>query len=214
MLLFALPLVAAALPQERQPALETARALQQKYDRVRDFSADFTQTYEGGALKKTVTSRGTVQIKKPGRMRWDYSAPEKKLFVSDGRKIYSYVPADKQVIVSSVPEEDRAATAVLFLAGKGNVVRDFTVTYTEGGGPETYALRLDPKQRQAEYDWLVLVVDRESMQIRTLVTAEHQGGRSTFQFTNYRENINLPDGIFTFKIPRGADVIYAGSAAR
>ena len=78
-------------------AVETARALQQKYDRVHDFTADFTHTYEGGVLKKKAAERGVVKIKKPGRMRWDYTAPDKKVFVSDGRKIYSHIPADKQV---------------------------------------------------------------------------------------------------------------------
>ena len=78
--------------------------------------------------KKATPSEGTVQIKKPGKMRWDYTAPEKKLFVSDGSTIYLYVPADKQVIVSPVPADDSATTAVLFLAGKGNLARDFTVS--------------------------------------------------------------------------------------
>ena len=67
---------------------------------MRDFTADFSHTYAGGVLKKTTTERGTLQVKKPGRMRWEYVEPEHKLFVSDGRKIYSYLPADKQVIVS------------------------------------------------------------------------------------------------------------------
>jgi outer membrane lipoprotein carrier protein len=70
---------AAARRRDRQ-------AVQQKYDRVKDFTADFTHTYEGGVLKKKSTERGTVQIKKPGRMRWEYTAPEKKTFVSDGRR--------------------------------------------------------------------------------------------------------------------------------
>src|SRR5918993_1499171 len=96
----------AAPVQSPRPAAETARALQQKYDQVRDFTADFTHTYEGGVLKRKSSERGVVQIKKPGRMRWDYVEPEKKLFVSDGRMIYSYVPADKQVIRSNVPSED------------------------------------------------------------------------------------------------------------
>ena len=55
--------------QARPPAAETARALQQKYDRVKDFTADFTHTYEGGVLKKKSVEHGTVEIKKPGRMR-------------------------------------------------------------------------------------------------------------------------------------------------
>jgi outer membrane lipoprotein carrier protein len=202
---------AAAAGQERPPALETARAVQQKYDRVRDFTADFTQVYEGGVLKKKSTERGTVQIKKPGRMRWEYTAPDKKVFVSDGRRMYSYIPADKQVIVSPVPSDDEATTAVLFLAGKGNLPRDFAVSYAETAPDGTWTLRLDPKQKQRDYDWLVLGVDPKTMQIRSLTAADQQGGRSTFQFSNYRENTGLADGVFTFKIPRGADVITAGS---
>src|SRR5689334_13778966 len=75
---------------------ELARSIQERYDRVHDFSADFAHTYEGGILKKTTTEKGTLQVKKPGRMRWEYTYPEHKLFVSDGQKIYSYVPADRQ----------------------------------------------------------------------------------------------------------------------
>jgi outer membrane lipoprotein carrier protein len=200
-----------AAAQERPAAVDAARALQQKYDRVKDFTADFSHTYEGGVLKKKTVERGTVQIKKPGRMRWEYTTPDKKTFVADGVKIYSYVPADKQVIVSPVPAEDEATTAVLFLAGKGNLTRDFTVSYAEGGAADTWALRLDPKQKQRDYDWLIIGVDPKTMQIRSLTAADQQGGRSTFAFSNYRENTGIADTVFTFKIPRGADVITAGS---
>jgi outer membrane lipoprotein carrier protein len=210
------PLLAAvALAQgPNRPAGEAARLIQQKYDKVRDFTADFTQTYQGGVLRKTSTEKGTLQVKKPGRMRWEYTSPEQKLFVSDGQKIYSYIPADRQVIVSSVPTDDRATTAVLFLVGKGDLARDFNVSYADAAAPGTIALKLDPKSRQADYDWLELVVDRESLQIRTLIAAEREGGRSTFQFSNYRENTGLADKIFTFKIPRGVDVVNADAPGR
>jgi outer membrane lipoprotein carrier protein len=198
---------AAAAGQARPLAAETAAAVQQKYDRVKDFTADFTHIYEGGVLNKRSTERGAVQIKKPGRMRWEYTTPEKKVFVSDGHKVYSYIPADKQVIVSSVPSDDEATTAVLFLAGKGSLVRDFKVKYAEGGADGTLALRLDPKQTQRDYDWLVLGVDPKTFEIRSLTAADQQGGRSTFQFSNYRENTGLADGVFEFKIPKGTDVI-------
>jgi outer membrane lipoprotein carrier protein len=190
-------------------AADTARALQEKYDRVKDFTADFTHVYAGGVLKKRASESGTVQIRKPGMMRWDYTAPDKKEFVSDGHKMYSYVPADKQVIVSSLPSDDQATTAVLFLAGKGNLTRDFNVSYADNADPDMIALRLDPRRQQRDYDWLVLVVDRRSMQIRGLTAADQQGGRSTFTFKNYRENTGIPDKVFEFKIPRGADVMYA-----
>ena len=203
---------APARSQARPSAPETARALQQKYDRVKDFTADFTHTYEGGVLKKKKSvERGTVQIKKPGRMRWDYTAPDKKLFVADGRKVYSYIPADKQVIISDMPAGDEATTAVLFLTGRGNLTRDFTVSYaTEAETPDTLALRLEPHQKQRDYDWLILAVDRTTLQIRGLTAADQQGGRSSFAFTNYRENVGVSDKTFEFKIPRGVDVITAG----
>ena len=75
-----------------QSPADLAQALQRKYSTVKDFSADFTHTYRGGALKKALTEKGRLLIKKPGKMRWEYTAPEQKLFVSDGVKIYSYIP--------------------------------------------------------------------------------------------------------------------------
>jgi outer membrane lipoprotein carrier protein len=196
------------------PAQEVAAALQKKYDAIGDFTADFVQESEGGLLRKKQTESGVVQVKKPGKMRWDYKSPEQKLFVSDGRHIYLYVPADNQVIVSNVPEQDQATTAVLFLVGKGNLTRDFTVSYADGGGPDTYSLRLQPKLPERDYDWLQLIVDRKTLQIRTLSAADSQGGRSTFQFSNFKENTGLADKTFTFKIPRGADVTNNGGPSR
>ena len=196
------------------PAQEVAAALQKKYDAIRDFTADFVHDSEGGILRKKQTEQGFVQVKKPGKMRWDYKAPEPKVFVSDGRRIFLYVPADNQVIISPVPEEDQATTAVLFLVGKGNLTRDFTVTYADGGGSDAYALRLQPKLPERDYDWLQIVVDRRTLQIRSLSAADSQGGRSTFQFSNFKENVGLSDKTFTFKIPRGADVTTNGAPSR
>ena len=195
----------------QQPSAgQIAAALQAKYDKIRDFSADFTQQYESGVLKRKLTERGKVRVKKPGKMRWDYAAPEKKVFVSDGSQIYLWVPADNQVTRSPVPKEDEATTAVLFLVGKGNLTRDFRVTFVPDAPGGTYGLRLEPKLPERDYDWLQLVVDRQTLQIRSLTAADRQGGQSTFAFSNLKENIGVPDSAFAFKIPRGADVVTAG----
>ena len=193
-------------------APELAQALQKKYDGVRDFSANFTHTYEGGVLRKQITERGRMVIKKPGKMRWQYTAPEEKLFVSDGVKMYSYIPQDKQVIVATVPPEDDAATPTLFLAGKGSLTRDFTPSLVElppGMPAGSKALKLVPKAKQSDYDWLVLVVDPASLDLRGLVTVDAQGGKSSFLFTNLQQNVGLADKDFGFKIPRGVDVVSA-----
>jgi outer membrane lipoprotein carrier protein len=193
------------------PAGEVAAALQRKYDTIKDFSASFSQNYEGGVLRRPTPESGTVYIKKPGKMRWEYTtAPQKKLFVSDGRTLYMYFPTDKQVMKNPVPEQDEATSAILFLMGKGDVTRDFRVRYGEGGSEDTYVLRLDPHTRQAEYDWLQITADRKTLQIRALTAGDAQGGRSTFTFTNFKENTGLSDKMFQFTIPRGTEVITSG----
>jgi outer membrane lipoprotein carrier protein len=204
-------LLIGALSTQAQPpaAVELARSLQTKYEQVRDFSADFEHVYEGGVLKKKIAERGTVLVKKPGMMRWTYTSPEKKEFVSDGRRLYSYVPEDKQVMVSAVPRADEASSPALFLAGQGNIQRDFvpSIATVPGLAASDVALKLVPSTPQREYDWIVLVLDRASLQIRRLVTTDSQGGTSTFVFTRLRENVGLPDKAFAFTIPRGVDVI-------
>jgi outer membrane lipoprotein carrier protein len=209
-LILATAVAAPAAARSQPPPEEVAAALQRKYDTIRTFSADFTQLYEGGVLRRKASESGRVFIKKPGKMRWNYQTPERKEFVSDGRRIYLYLPADKQVMVSPVPPEDQATSAVLFLMGKGNLARDYSVRYGEGGTADTYVLRLEPRIRNAEYDWLQLTVDRTSLQIRSLTAGDAQSGRSTFRFTNFKENPDLSDNTFVFTIPPGTEIITSG----
>ena len=213
--LLAAVLAAVALPAPSPRAAsrtpdQLATALQQKYDGIRDFAADFVHVYRGGVLKKQLSEKGKLLIKKPGKMRWEYSAPDEKLFVSDGVKMYSYIPDDKQVIVATVPAQDTATTPALFLAGKGNLTRDFAPSAGEvsSGMPAgTEALKLVPKKPQPDYDWLVLLVDPGTLALRGLVTTDAQGGTSSFTFTNLKENVGIADKEFAFKIPRGVDVV-------
>jgi outer membrane lipoprotein carrier protein len=191
-------------------AAEVAQAVQKKYDAVRDFSCEFSHVYRGGALKKQITEHGTLLIKKPGKMRWNDAAPDNNVFVSDGVKIYSYIPADKQVIVSDVPSGDAASTPLLFLAGKGNLTRDFTVSLIDADPampPGTLALKLVPKTAQPDYDWLVVEVEPGTFRLRGLVTLDAQGSTSTFSFMNLKENVGLADKEFEFRPPRGVEVV-------
>jgi len=196
-------------------ASELAATLQRQYDGVKDFAADFVHAYEGGVLRKQITERGKLLVKKPGKMRWEYTAPERKLFVSDGVQMYSYVPQDKQVIVSAIPKADEATTPTLFLAGKGSLTRDFTPSLVElppGMPAGTVALKLVPKTKQREYDSLTLIVDPRSLVIAGLVTVDAQGGTSRFSFTNLKENVGLADKEFAFTVPRGVEVVRASAS--
>jgi outer membrane lipoprotein carrier protein len=212
----AVPIVALVLAMRTAGAqadltsAQFADALQTRYDRVKDFSTDFVQTYRGGVLKKQLTERGRLLVKKPGKMRWEYKTPEDKLFVSDGVKIYTYIPQDNQVIVSSVPPENKASTPALFLAGKGSLTRDFASSLVElpADLPRgSRALKLVPKTAQPDYDWLILAVDPKTLELRGLEAVDPQGDTSTFIFVNMKENVGLSDNEFVFRIPRGADVV-------
>lgn len=195
--------------QSAPSAAELAAGVQKRYASVRDFTADFTQVYEGGVLRQKTTERGTVAVKKPGRMRWTYTAPEKKEFVSDGQKLYAYIPADRQVMVSDVPRGGGETTSALFLAGRGDITRDFTPAL-EGSAGNTYRLKLTPKRRQQDFEYLIVTVDKSSLRIVGLEALDQQGGRSAFTFTNFKENVGLADSRFVFKTPRGVQVVRAG----
>ncbi|HET9469234.1 MAG TPA: outer membrane lipoprotein chaperone LolA [Vicinamibacterales bacterium] len=197
--------------QTRTPE-SLAQDLQRKYDRVMDFSADFVHSYRGGVLKQHATERGTLLVKKPGKMRWEYTAPEKKLFVSDGHKIYSYIPEDRQVVVGTMPRDDQAPTPALFLTGKGNLTRDFNAAFDKvADAPAgSLALKLTPKRREPEYESLTLVVDPKTLGLQMLITVDTQGGRSAFTFSNLKENVGVADNQFVFKMPRNVDVVTDG----
>ena len=200
-----------AVAQSKPTADALARSLQQRYQGIKDFSADFVHSYRGGVLKTQSEERGKVSVKKPSRMHWTYTAPEKKEFVSDGVKIYSYIPQDRQVIVSNVPPDNQATTPALFLAGKGDISRDFSATYAQATIPGSVALKLTPRHNQPDYEYLVVALDPASLQIRALITRDHEGGESTLAFTNLKENQGISDKEFAFKIPKGVDVVTDGS---
>ncbi len=211
-LMLVLSLIPAVIGAQGRPAPDAlAKSLQQRYQGIRDFSADFVHSYRGGVLRTQTRERGTVSVKKPGRMRWIYTAPEKKEFVADGQKVYSYIPQDKQVIVSDVPPENQATTPALFLAGKGDISRDFTAAYVDAAAPGTVALKLTPRKSEGEYEYLVVAVDPVTLQIRALTTRDRQGGESTLTFTNLKENQGISDKEFAFRMPRGVDVITDGT---
>ena len=204
--LFAI-LISAAIPhaQATRPADALARDLQTRYQSIRDFSADFVQSYRAGVLKTQTRESGTVAVKKPGKMRWTYVKPERKEFVSDGHKMYMYFPDDKQVTERDAA--DQASTPDLFLSGRGDIARDFTPAYADSPVAGTIGLKLVPRKSEPEYEYLVLALDPARLQIRGLMTRDHQGGESTLTFTNMKENRGLSDKDFVFQRPRGVTVV-------
>ena len=201
--LAALPALGAQTPQSPDAL---ARALQERYRKVANFTADFVQESRGETLPTTSRAEGTVVVKKPGRMRWVYAKPQRQEIVSNGVTLYWYFPDDKEVQKADVPRDDDATTSMLFLAGKGDIVRDFTASSAQSSVPGAIGLKLTPRQADSEFEYLVLSLDPATLQIRALTTRDFQGSDNTIRFNNMKENARVSDSVFEFKVPRGVVV--------
>lgn len=198
----------AGQPPSTPPIAELMARLQGHYDRIADFSADFEHRYAGGVLQATDVERGTIHVKKPGQWRFDYVSPEPKLFVCDGATIHSYFPADRQVVVSPLPASARASTPAAFLAGDGDLQRDFAARYAASQAPGgAWLIELTPLGSGADYESLSLAVDRATMDIVELAATDFQGGVSTYVFSNIKHNQGLSDTLFVFDVPRDVEVV-------
>jgi outer membrane lipoprotein carrier protein len=197
-------LLAVSLPGQAQApaAADLARQIQERYDRIQDFAADFTMTYQGPLLRQKTTERGTVRLKKPNRMWWKYTSPDKKEYVADGSQFYMYFPQDKMGTRTPLAKASDSSTFLLFLAGKGDLQRDFTPALAPAQPDGEWHLVLTPRTKQPDYQTLTLVVDRRTLDLRWL-KQESADGTHTFTFSGFRSNIGLKDSDFEFSFPKG-----------
>lgn len=183
-------------------------ALQAKYRRLSTMSADFTQVYTAPG-ERTRRETGHLILKKPGKMRWDYTIPETKLFVSDGKLIYEYVPSEKVATRTKVRESSDLRAPFMFLLGRGDLRRDFR---TIAWSPELPSragfkvLRLLPKKQQ-DFRELLIEVDPVTLQLSRISFVDSDNGRSDFVLGNVRENVAVSDVQFRFDPPPGVQII-------
>jgi outer membrane lipoprotein carrier protein len=150
--------------------------------------------------------RGRVEVKKPARMRWTFTTGDKNEVVADGVRMYSYFPRDRYVVVSAIPADEEVSTALLFLAGRGDLTRDFTPSLPPSQPAGEWHLTLMPKTKQPDFTSLTIQVNRQTLALTGLIVVDTQGGTQKFRFENLRENRGLVDASFTFLIPRGVEI--------
>ena len=202
--LLACLLLAAPGAEPSDSARGLVRAIEEHHARTADIVARFTQSYRSGMLGREIVERGKVSIKRPGRMRWEYQDPEAKLFVSDGRTFYFYVPSDRQVMVSE--QDPRHSLAARLLSGQGGLVEEFEATLEEPLEDGVLRLRLVPRLPQSDVERAF--VDAEpGGRIRSILIEDLQGNRTRFRFEDVRENTGLADRLFRFEVPKGVEVI-------
>jgi outer membrane lipoprotein carrier protein len=185
------------------------------YDATRDLHARFEQTIESGIGGRPRKASGEVWLKKPGRMRWDYQKPEKKLMVADGKTLWVYEEEDAQAF-----RQDLAGSTlpvqVSFLVGEGKLTDEFEpslVTLEGVGGPGDRLLKLVPKTATTAYRYLVFAVDPASGMVKETVIYDQQGGKNHLVFSAVEQNKGVPDAKFKFSPPAGVKVLTSPRSA-
>jgi outer membrane lipoprotein carrier protein len=205
MILLCLPLLfMQAAPAPPADARAVVERLEERQRGVRDVVARFTQTYKSGALGREIVERGEVRLKRPGRMRWEYQAPDKKLFVADGQTFFFYVPADRQVIVRA--QDEQLSIAAILLTGKSGLLDEFSAATAEAAPAGHTRIRLSPRRPNAEIDSVLVDLDAK-LRIASIHIFDAQGNGSRFDFSSVRENTGLEDKLFRFVTPAGVEVI-------
>jgi outer membrane lipoprotein carrier protein len=210
MLTLALLVATATVPATAQSLDDVVREIEAVYGRMTDLRADFTQTAFNKSLNQTIPARGTVYLKKGGKLRWEYTEPTPQEIVSDGKKLWVYTPTLNQANVADAPEA-LAGPAGSFLAGLGRLRTEFQVRFLDPAQPKdtegNWALDLTPKQPLPTLTRLLLSVDPKSWEIRKAVVHDRFENTVTMRFSKMAVNSGLPDRTFTFVAPKGVVIV-------
>jgi outer membrane lipoprotein carrier protein len=185
-----------------------ARQVDERYNHLQTLTAEFTEIYEGSGMDRTES--GTLWLKKPGKMRWEYRSPEDKLFVDDGHDGWLYLPAEKQVRKSSMKKLDDIRSPLAFLLGKTKLEKELAglsfapdvQTWHQGD----VILRGVPRGMEGTLRQVLVEITPEHAIARILLYGTDDS-ITEYRFSNQKENEAVPDAKFRFSPPAGTEVI-------
>ena len=195
---------------------EVVTRLEATYRETLDLRAEFRQADFNKSLSQTIQGEGTVWLKKPGNMRWEFKKPTFQTIVSDGRSLWIYTPDLKQVTVSEAPATLGAGPAGSFLMGMGRLREAFAIRFLNPANPTDSKghaiLDLKPKKPEPTLARLLIAVDPAESLIRTAVIHDVLENTVTMRFTKVEVNPRLPESQFTFTPPPGVAVVPLGGS--
>ena len=191
----------------------TLRGVETKYNRLKTVRLRFEQIYsQRGRQNQQVLRReeGTLYLRKPGQMRWEYEEPEPKLFLTDGRQLTLYVPAENRATQMAVKEADDLRTPLAFLLGRLRFDKEFeSVERSPDIAPLTngnLVVKAVPKKMADRVEWVVFELSPD-FAIRRLIVAEPGGLQTEFRFQEEEANLPLPQQLFQFQPPAGTEIV-------
>jgi outer membrane lipoprotein carrier protein len=191
---------------------DLARSVEQRYQKARTLQVVFLERYRQG--KNVRIESGTAYFSRPGRMRWEYEAPEEKLFLVDGKNAWFYVPADRTATRAKVKESDDWHTPLALLAGKlrPGVLSRMCGTLERLPARSGHALRCVPKDKQAPFREMTFEMD-DAFRLTRILIREPGDVETEFRFADWRENVALEEVMFHFSAPKGVAIVDEQSIA-
>jgi outer membrane lipoprotein carrier protein len=180
----------------------TLKGIEDHYNRIQTLQLTFTQKYT--FQKRARTEKGELFLRKPGRMRWQYTAPPGKLFVSDGKFMYSYFPAENRVEKTPFKETDDMRAPLAFLLGRLNFQDDFREFRTQPDRDNVFITAL-PKSDKLLYSEVKFLVSPDFV-IHWLSVTGQEGSTNEFVFENEKKNPPIADAMFRFTPPPGVEI--------
>jgi len=180
-------------------AKSVARKVDQRYNAMRTLRMDFIEQLETAGVRKRES--GVLELKKPGRMRWSYTQPQEKVFVSDGKTAYFYVPGERQARKAPVKKLDDLQSPLRYLLGKSRIADELEGLKLDGN-----VLSGTPKHLKDRVEKVELTVTPDGL-IQRIVIEEVDGTRTEFAFTNIQENAAIADTQFRFTPPAGTEIV-------
>jgi outer membrane lipoprotein carrier protein len=192
-----------------------AHAVDQHYNALKSLKCAFTEIYQAPGISRTES--GTLWLKKPGRMRWEYREPQEKLFLADSHTAYFYVPGERQARKTSIKNLDDLRSPIRYLLGKTKLEKEFNAL---SSAPDVSPLQTGdtvlrgvPKGMEDRISEVVLEISPAHQIVRILIR-EVDGTSTDFRFSQLEENVPMQDSLFRFTPPPGVETIQAERVAQ
>jgi chaperone LolA len=200
--------VVAAVPARAEDIHEIARAVDEHYNHLRSLQSDFTEIYQGEGPERVES--GTLWLKKPRKMRWEYRSPKEKLFISDGQVVWFYLPSERQLRKTSLKKLDDLRSPLAFLLGKTKLeseLRDLSKAVDQSPLVSGDMVLRGVPQAMMDQVSEVLLEITPSHQIVRIVLVDANEATTEFRFAGWKENPELSDSQFAFTPPPGVETV-------
>lgn len=203
-------------PKLMEEVRAVVQKLQARYEKTKDLQADFTQKTKIEGFATPIVSSGRLQIKRPGKLRWDYLEPTHEEIYVNQDDVKMYVPEHQQVLVGKLTQMSASQAPLQLLQGIAKLDEEFEVGPATGGTRGAGGLpvvSLIPKggdsAKGRPYKGIMLEVHPKTSYIKRLTLQELSGNVSTFEFAEVKANAGIADAQFEFTVPQGVEVVRA-----